>query len=55
MKCAHCGQEIKPGEIIVSGGFMNFAKFHFACKAVYDLVVANKERTGKKINLTPDN
>lgn len=55
MKCSHCNQEIKTGEIYTSGGFMNFGKFHLACKAVWDILKALKERTGKKINLTPDN
>lgn len=44
MKCSHCGNEIKEGEVYTSGGWMNFAKFHLACKALWDLIKVQKER-----------
>lgn len=46
MKCAHCGEEIKKGEIYVHGGLMNFSVFHLQCKALWDFAKAIKERAG---------
>jgi len=37
MRCTHCKEDIKPGEIYVSGGLLGILKFHLICKAVWDL------------------